>query len=158
MAGVLSLSGTLSAQLPAAANSSGCPVTLPLHKEDRAKLPGGNYGSESFSTGLWSDGRIVFTPGGPGSVAEDGSLGMKFPWFWTGGKGQLIIEGRRLDATAPPLRSIIPVYQGYGNGFQPSGLVFPTPGCWEVTGRVRESRLTFVTEVIQVGDGPRRGR
>jgi hypothetical protein len=33
-------------------------------------------------------------------------------------------------------------------------LVFPTPGCWEVTGRVGTTRLTFVTQVMKIGKGP----
>lgn len=35
-------------------------------------------------------------------------------------------------------------------GFQVTGLIFPTPGCWEVTGIVGESKLSFVTLVIDV--------
>jgi hypothetical protein len=38
---------------------------------------------------------------------------------------------------------------GYGDsGFQATGIIFPTEGCWEVTGRVGEASLTFVTLVI----------
>jgi hypothetical protein len=39
-------------------------------------------------------------------------------------------------------------------GFQPTYLVFPTPGCWEITGRVGTAKLTFVLFVEKVGDGP----
>ena len=49
---------------------------------------------------------------------------------------------------------------GYGEtGFQASYVIFPTPGCWEVTGRVADASVTFVTRVVKVGDGPswRRG-
>jgi hypothetical protein len=54
---------------------------------------------------------------------------------------------------APPLRSHIPA--GYGDiGFQATGIIFPTPGCWEVTGRVGNASLTFITKVVKVGDGP----
>jgi hypothetical protein len=45
--------------------------------------------------------------------------------------------------------------RNYGDiGFQPSYLIFSTPGCWEVTGRVGEASLTFVTRVVKTGDGP----
>jgi hypothetical protein len=45
------------------------------------------------------------------------------------------------------LRSSVP--DGYGtHGFQSSGVYFPTEGCWEVTGTVGGSSLTFVTFVI----------
>jgi hypothetical protein len=33
-------------------------------------------------------------------------------------------------------------------GFQPSTLIFPTAGCWKVTGRIDDrASLTFVTDV-----------
>ena len=58
-------------------------------------------------------------------------------------------QGRRLDGDAPALEASIP--DGYGNtGFQATGLSFPTPGCWEVTGRVGEASLTFVTWVVSL--------
>jgi hypothetical protein len=63
-------------------------------------------------------------------------------------RGDLAITGRRLDKPAPPLRAYVPA--GYGESrFQPSGLYFPTEGCWEVTGRVGQARLTFVTLVVK---------
>jgi hypothetical protein len=34
-------------------------------------------------------------------------------------------------------------------GFQASGVQFPTEGCWEVTGTVGTTSLTFVTFVIK---------
>ncbi len=95
-----------------------------------------SYSSRQLSLGpfgLWPDGTVVFKPGGPGFITPDGSLAMKFGWT-RGVRGRLRIEGRRLDAPAPPLRSAIP--DGYGEiGFQASSLVFSTAGCWEVTGR-----------------------
>jgi len=36
-------------------------------------------------------------------------------------------------------------------------LIFPTPGCWEVTAQIgdrADSRITFVTRVEKIGDGP----
>jgi hypothetical protein len=91
----------------------------------------------------------VFEPKGSGFIRPDGSLLMKWPW-WRGARGKLSIEGRRLDAPAPPLRSAIP--DGYGDaGFQATALNFPTEGCWEVTGKVGEAGLTFVTLVVKVG-------
>jgi hypothetical protein len=73
---------------------------------------------------------------------------MKFGW-WRGVSGQLSIQGRRLDGPAPPLRAEVP--DGYGDtGFQASGVIFPTEGCWEITGQVGAARLTFVNFVIRV--------
>jgi hypothetical protein len=55
-----------------------------------------------------------------------------------------------LDGAAPPLSTSIP--DGYGpTGFQASGVTFPTEGCWEVTGRVGNASLTFVTLVLKAG-------
>jgi hypothetical protein len=39
---------------------------------------------------------------------------------------------------------------------QPTFLIFPTTGCWEVTGRIGEHRVTFVLSVVKIGDGPAR--
>ncbi|HLC03673.1 MAG TPA: hypothetical protein VJK02_11595 [Anaerolineales bacterium] len=73
---------------------------------------------------------------------------MKFPWWrGEGVVGKLEIKGRRLDGHAPPLRAEIP--EGYGDtGFQSSSLIFPTAGCWEVTGHAGDAELTFVTRVV----------
>lgn len=110
------------------------------------------HGNALISTDLWPDGTVVFRPGGPGFVTADGALSMK--WGWRRGvRGPLRIDGRRLDESAPPLRADIP--EGYGDfGFQSSALIFPTPGCWEVTGRVGTASLTFVTLVQRIGKGP----
>ena len=62
--------------------------------------------------------------------------------------GDLQIEGKRLDGETPRLQAEIP--QGYGDaGFQASGLVFSSEGCWQVTARAGEAELTFVTLVIK---------
>jgi hypothetical protein len=96
----------------------------------------------------------VFKPGGSGFVTQDGSLGMKLGWR-RGVRGHLTIEGRRLDGPALALRARIP--DGYGDfGFQSTYVIFSTPGCWEVTGRVGDASLTFVTNVVKIGEGPTR--
>jgi hypothetical protein len=112
-----------------------------------------SFGTRELSVGgLWKDGTVVFKPGGPGFITSDGSLGMKFGWM-RGVRGLLTIEGHRLDASAPALRSQVP--DGYGDlGFQGAYLIFPTPGCWEVTGHVGNASLTFITNVIKIGEGP----
>jgi hypothetical protein len=137
---------------------SPCPVTLPMDEVP----PGSNkpsepmyYGNEALWTVLWRQGRIVFEPGGPGFVLPDGSLGMKWGWVPLV-PGDLTIEGRRLDGPAAPLQSDIGgmARTESGQGFYPTYLIFPTPGCWQVTGRVGDATLTFVTLVVKVGDGP----
>jgi hypothetical protein len=130
-----------------------CVVTTPNgiaagedHRDPRS------YGNADVSVGPWQNGTVVFKPGGPGFITRDGSLGMKFGWR-RGVSGKLNIEGRRIDAAAPPLRS--EVSSGYGNrGFQATYVIFPTPGCWEVTGRVGDANVTFITRVVKIGDGP----
>lgn len=106
--------------------------------------------------GLWPDGTIVFKPGGPGFVASDGALGMKFGWT-RAAAGKLRVSGRRLDGAGLPLRFESDA-DAYGEtGFQASYLIFPTPGCWEVTAQIDEradSRVTFVTDVVRIGEGP----
>jgi hypothetical protein len=61
-----------------------------------------------------------------------------------------------MDEPGPPLRADIP--DGYGDfGFQATSLIFPTPGCWEVTAQVgnhRDSRLVFTVRVVKIGIGP----
>jgi hypothetical protein len=151
--GLLLLSGT---RVSAAQPTVTCEVTRPNGIVAGSDQPNPNsYGNRQLSLGpfgLWPDGTVVFKPGGAGFITPDGSLGMKFGWT-RGVRGQLSIEGRRLDAPASPLRSGIP--KGYGEiGFQATALVFSTPGCWEVTGRLGDASLTFVTKVVKIGDGP----
>ena len=142
-----------------------CAVTAPNHNEPPVKNFGGivtyapdykgprngpvtnSYGNGKLWTTLSQDGTVVFRPNGPGFIGEDGSLSMKWPWY-RGLRGKLTIHGKRLDMSAPPLRASIP--DGYGDtGFQATALIFPTEGCWEVTGQVGETALTFVTRVVR---------
>jgi hypothetical protein len=136
----------------AAAVSSDCPVTQPNGVRLDGEPASGNHGNRDLVTWLWPHGAIVFKPGGPGYVLPDGSLSMKFGW-WRLRAGKLRIEGRRIDGGSYPLRAEIP--GGYGDsGFQATALIFPRPGCWEVTARVGDSRLRFITLVEKIGDGP----
>lgn len=80
------------------------------------------------------------------SVDQDGTIGWKFGW-WRYSSGSLTVTGRRIDAAAAPMGVTIP--DGYGDGgFQPTGVSFPTPGCWQVTGSVGERFVSFVTLVV----------
>jgi hypothetical protein len=144
-----------------------CKVTIPNQSQPPVKKFGGMvtyapdyegrrdlsnpdaHGNGKLWTVLWANGTVLFQPNGPGFIGEDGSLSMKWPWY-RGVQGRLTITGRRLDGPAPPLRADIP--EGYREtGFQATALIFPTEGCWEVTGQVGEtSPLTFVTRVIKI--------
>ena len=141
---------------PAPQTTDKCDVTKPNGiAAGEEEFSQSSYGNREVSVGpfgLWPDGTVIFKPGGPGFITRDGSLGMKFGWR-RGVPGRLKITGRRLDAEAAPLRAEAP--DGYGDrGFQATYIMFPTPGCWEVTGRVGDSSVTFVTKVVKVGDGP----
>jgi hypothetical protein len=81
-----------------------------------------------------------------------GPKGVKVLWYRSV-SGQLTVEGRRLDAEVPQLQADIPA--GYGNsGYQASGLIFASAGCWEVIGRVAEEALRFVVEVHPATENP----
>lgn len=120
-----------------------CPVTIGTQWTQS----GYTYENDVLNTTLWPDGETILKQDGPGKIHHDGALEMKWPWYRKA-KGQLTIKGRRLHAEAPPLETHIPA--GYGDaGFQSTALVFPSPGCWEVTGMVDQRELTFVTLVVR---------
>jgi hypothetical protein len=132
------------------AGARNCPVTIghpvPSSKPWREGLFGWQraYGNGSLWVGaLWPHGVVIITPD---NVDPNGRLEMKFGWYRLT-SGFLAITGRRLDAPAPPASGVA---SGYGLiGFNASGVVFPTEGCWQVTGRVARVALTFVTFVIK---------
>jgi hypothetical protein len=137
-----------------------CPVSTPVEPEElpralQSPLATDYFGAGDLWTVLWPDGRLVFEPGGPGFVLADGALGMKWPWI-PFVEGDLSVTGKRLDGASAPLRFETPGLATVPSGYQfyPSYLIFPTPGCWEVTGQVGTATLTFVTRVIQIGAGP----
>jgi hypothetical protein len=99
----------------------------------------GNYGNGKLWTTLPTDGNLLVTP------EKDGSLHQKFPW-WRAVRGRLTIRGQRLDAPVTSLSAWVP--EGYGEtGFQASGIIFPSEGCWQITGKADDSELTFVVKV-----------
>ena len=71
-------------------------------------------------------------------VSEDG---IKVGWFRPTG-AELEITGQRLDASAPSLEAEASCC--YPTRFQASGLYFPTEGCWEVTAKAADRKLSFV--------------
>ncbi len=73
-----------------------------------------------------------------------GEEGIKMGWFRPAG-AELEIIGRRIDAERPALETHVPCC--YPTRFQAAGLIFPTEGCWEVTGKADARVLTFVVSV-----------
>lgn len=131
-----------------------CPVTLANGNPIPGEQPSPNtYGNGVIWTVLWLGGTVEFREGGSGFISPDGSLSMKFPMWWRN-VGELAIEGRRLDSQAPPLRAILsegsPSTLPAGYRFAATALIFPTEGCWEVTAKVGDASLTFVTVVVKV--------
>lgn len=132
-----------------AVHASTCSVTKPNGNTPPGEQPDTKFhgNGKLWTLVWWSDGTLNYPPGGPGIILPDGALQVKVGW-WRGVKGKLTIEGHRLDVDGPPLRARIP--EGYGDiGPEATGVVFPTPGCWAVTGKVQETRLTFVVNVVR---------
>jgi hypothetical protein len=147
--------GTPPAASPTASpTASSVPIVCTPTKPDGNGPPGEPasslyYGSGGLRTVLWPRGTIVFEPGGPGEIRPDGSLVMKVP-FWRdeGVVGNLVITGRSLHREGLGMTGEVPEGSG-GEGFQASALVFPEPGCWEVTATAGSASMTFVTEVVR---------
>jgi len=153
VAAAVIVAALVSAGLAAPRQLYTCPVTIPNGSTPPGELPSADHhGNGAIWVGLWPDG--VLDPE-PEWEQPDGSISMKFMW-WRGVEGRLTITGVRLDGPAPPLRSRVP--NGYGTiGFQASGIFFPTPGCWEVTGTVGTASLRFVLLVLPVTEEDRTG-
>jgi hypothetical protein len=110
-----------------------------------------DYGNTTLRVLLWPHGTLVagrLANGGMwAEIDRAGKISAKLGW-WRLKPGKLTISGRRLDAEARPLRASASA--GYGDrGFQPSTLVFPTTGCWSVTGHLGDSALRFVVLVTK---------
>jgi hypothetical protein len=126
-----------------------CPVTLgsplltppsPIDPSvDPAGLPGNWYGIAALWTRLPPRGVLPTHSNGTEPFTT------KFPW-WREVPGELVVRAQRLDGPSEGFRSEIP--DGYGDrGFQPTDLIWPSPGCWRVTGSVAGQTVSFVSWV-----------
>jgi hypothetical protein len=141
----LLVTAALAATTPAPPQGT-CPLTLPNGRTPPGeRWAGMNHGNGKLFTAFWPYNLVIATRD---LVGGDGSIAVKWPW-WRGVRGDLEITGRRLDGRAPPL-VLHASSDGYGkSGFLPTGIPFPTEGCWEVTGAVGNAKLTFVTLVVK---------
>ena len=143
------------------ASLANCPVSLPNLTETPdpyyiSQTSGYGNPEQTMFISLWPEGRVIFYPGGPGELARDGSLTMKF-WFYRTVPGEVVIEGQRLDEPSEPalLATLRGPDDGYGEtGFHPAGLRFPGQGCWQVTASAGDQRLVFVTAVQWLAEAP----
>lgn len=121
-----------------------CPITVP--NGDR---PAGAAASRNWHGGpdLW----LLFWPRGvvvPGDgVLRDGALTIKLGWWRRSPARSLTISGRRLDGESS--FSVTRSADGYGEtGPLPSGVTFPSGGCWELTGTAGTASLRVVVLVL----------
>lgn len=136
---------------PASGSDAGgtCTPTAPNGQSPPGEPSSEQYfGNGELYTVLWPNGVVIFEPGGPGELRRDGSLVMKWPFVRGDGvSGELSVEGRSLHR--PGLHVTAEIPDGYGvTGFQATALVFPEPGCFEVTAHAGDATLTFVTRVV----------
>lgn len=156
---VVSAIALCAAPVGAAQVQSGCAVTIPTRKvpaDAGFSAAGFNYGNGRLRAHLyWPRGLVAagrLPDGGSMAVINpDGSIYLKLGW-WRGVRGDLVIRGRRLDRPAPPLLGSTSNGSYGATGFQPSGLTFPTIGCWRVVGKVGSTSLAFVVRVTKLND------
>jgi hypothetical protein len=125
-------------------SGAACPVTQPVRA-----TPASDPNADPFGEGPWyinADRTIWATSNVGGMVASPNRN--KVLWIRPWG-GDLTVTGRRLDGEPDPMTATIPCC--YPTGFQASGLIFPTPGCWEVTANSGSRSLTFVASVGPAG-------
>jgi hypothetical protein len=117
-----------------------CAVTQPVRA-----TPQRDPNADAYGSGPWyiNADRTIWA-GWDAVRMVAGERGNKVLWIRPQGT-DLEVTGRRLDREALPLTAHIPCC--YPRGFQASGLIFPSAGCWEVTAKSGASTLTFVTRV-----------
>jgi hypothetical protein len=164
---------SLTQQESATARPEAVPETCPVTKvSDNPFVPPHPYHAKTMSGGSWfgTDGLWIAPPadgiwGGQHFSTTDPASGSKTDWWreakvswWRQGydwrvdsASKLKVTGRRLDSTAPPLvaHEANAVGIKFPNIYMMDSLYFPTPGCWEITGRYEDDEVTFVVWVAK---------
>jgi hypothetical protein len=120
-----------------------CERTEPMTASELGRQPGAssaevrvNYGKDD----LW----VMLPPPDLAPIKSGSTYSVKVPW-WRSVPGDLQMSARRLDG---PGTADAEIPSGYGKqGFQVSGLMLSDLGCWEVTGVLGDSVVTFVIDV-----------
>jgi hypothetical protein len=103
---------------------------VPTYSGNHLLAAGVNHGNTKLWTAMWPGGVIK---NDPDYVDKDGSIHVKFGW-WRGISARLSIQGRRLDASVPPLG--LRSRTAWRPWLPASGVIFPTGGYWEITGKL----------------------
>jgi len=144
------------------------PKTCPISKPPvRPFVPPSPYPTKPSPDSFWFGTVKLWTSlpvdgtwrGLPHYTPSDSTFRQKL-FFWRQGyrlrselPPHLMVTGRRLDTTAPPLAAD-EANAGWQNDkehpFMVTGVNFPSLGCWEVTGDYHGDKLTFVVWVAPV--------
>jgi hypothetical protein len=131
-----------------------CPVTLPNSNRPPGASPSPDWhGNGLLWTSLPRHGVLAIPPT---RVDADG-LFDKIGWLVADITlaRMLTVRGERLDGPAPPMKLL--GVNGPGQSSSPTRfrgasmatpVVFPTEGCWKITGRVQDVSLSFVLKVV----------
>lgn len=133
-------------QLPGNMTDSACPVTQP--EEGPAFSFDGN--SNGWSGPLWYGTRSLSV-----NLRLDGTYagGDKFFWYSEGFRpeqaSELEVSIQRLDNGPMSALALQPTNALFDNRWHIlTGINFPDPGCWEITGTYRGQMLRFVVESV----------
>lgn len=135
-----------------------CPVTEP---PEPPFTPPGSYGALELDDAFWYGSEALWTrllnDGIWADLPHDKSGYTQKLFFWRVGFDpavepvpDLVVTGKRLDAQAPQLSSSPKATHGTSSdlgSFMLTGVDFPTPGCWELTGSYQGEELRFVIQV-----------
>jgi hypothetical protein len=135
-----------------------CPVTVPQNPPFTPPAP---YDKLGFKNHFWFGSNTLWTIVPSNGVWSElpynppTGLTQKIFWWRDGysveGEPQpnLIVTGKRLDASAPPLiasRATNAFASDIGEAML-VGVDFSTPGCWKITGKYKTTKLSFVVWV-----------